>query len=75
MNCSMDYMIHALQINNALSKQCKEDVLISKKRRNKVEGGVEKMIKDQGDTLEAGIKYIILCGAQELEFTRQLGGF
>jgi hypothetical protein len=75
MNCSMEYMRQALRINNALSKQYKENVAISKKQRNKVEGGVKKMIKDQGDTLVAGIKYIILCGARELEFTQQLGGF
>ena len=69
----MSYMLHALQINNAL-KQYIEDVAISKKQRNKVKEDVEKMIKDQGDTLEAGINHIELCGVQELEFTRQWGG-
>jgi hypothetical protein len=50
-------------------------VAISKKQQNKIKGVVEKMIKDQGDILKASIKYIILCKAQELEFTWQLGGF
>jgi hypothetical protein len=75
MNCSIDYMNQALKITDDIAKQYKEDVAISKKQQNKVKGVVEKMIKDQEDILEASIKYIILCGAQELEFTRQLGGF
>ena len=70
-------MLDALKINDALSKQYEEDVAISKKRRNELEGSVEKqrkMIKDQGDILEAGIKYIILCGARELEVHSAMGG-
>jgi transcription initiation factor IIE alpha subunit len=77
MNCSMDYMIDALKINDALSKLYEENVAISKKRRNEPEGIVEKqrkMIKDQGDILEDGINYIILCGARELKVTRRWGG-
>jgi len=74
MECSMDYMTQALKINNALSEQFKEDVAKSQKQRKKAEEGVEKMIKNQGDILEAGIRYIILCGAKELEFSRQWGG-
>jgi DNA helicase TIP49 (TBP-interacting protein) len=64
-------MIEALEINDALSKLYKEVVAISKKRRNMVEEDVEKMIKDQGDILMAGIKFIFNCGALELEFTRK----
>jgi hypothetical protein len=75
MNCSIDYINQALKITNDIAKQYKEDVAISKKQQNKVKGVVEKMIKDQGDILKASIKYIILCRAQELEFTWQLGGF
>jgi len=77
MNCSIDYMMDALKINNALSKQYEEDVATSKKRRNELKGSLEeqrRMIKDQGDILENAINYIILCGARELKFTRRWGG-
>ena len=70
----MGYMLHALRINNAL-KQYIEDVAIPKRQRNKVKEDVERMIEDQGDTLEAGINHIESCGVRELEFTRQWGGF
>jgi hypothetical protein len=86
-NDSLDYMIEALEINNALSlqyeedvaisKQYEKDVAISKKRRNEVKGSLEKrrkMIKSQGDILERGIKYIILCRARDLQFTWRWGG-
>jgi hypothetical protein len=59
-------MLDTLKINDALFKQYDEDVAISKKRRNKLEGSLEKrrkMIKDQGDELERGISYIVLCKA------------
>jgi hypothetical protein len=73
----MDYIMDAPKINNALSKQYKEDVATSKKRRNEPKGSLEEqrgMIKDQGDILEDAINYIILCGARELKFTRRWGG-
>jgi len=73
----MGYMLDALKINDALSRQYEEDVAISKKQRNKLQESLEerrKMIKDQGDKLELGINYIVLCGARELKFTRRWGG-
>jgi hypothetical protein len=68
----MGYMLDALKINDALSKQYEEEVAISTKRRNELEESLEKrrkMIKDQGDKLECGINYIVLCGAREWKFT------
>jgi hypothetical protein len=59
-------MLDTLKINDALFKQYDKDVAISKKRRNKLEGSLEKrrkMIKDQGDELERSISYIVLCKA------------